>query len=252
MLTEHEAKKIVLEYLNSITPPEIVLIEEKTIERPHGWIFFYQTKEYFETAKCQCWLMAYAPAYVEKANATITILNDFRKSSEETIREFEASSFGVTDFQCPELSRSSPLIKLPEIEPDQKAPVGMSYLLTKRRAMMFIQSLPATMSSEIKLMGPMTEKPCVQKTNTDYITYCYARIRLSKDKETCHLRLELWCINDSNIGKDADKILLHNIPKARDWISQIVSLHDYKPDEEHVYDLRFCRKLTTGTLLFIE
>jgi hypothetical protein len=51
MLTKEEALKLVSAELQRMSPPDdpFVIVEDCTIERPFGWVIFYNAKKYLET-----------------------------------------------------------------------------------------------------------------------------------------------------------------------------------------------------------
>jgi hypothetical protein len=51
MLTMEEAKKIALDDIKSAIDPkyEAVILDEYTLAKPYGWVFIYNSREYFET-----------------------------------------------------------------------------------------------------------------------------------------------------------------------------------------------------------
>ena len=52
-MNQQEAQRVALEYLESRAgvDPELQLeiLEQATIEKPYGWVFFYQSKKYLKT-----------------------------------------------------------------------------------------------------------------------------------------------------------------------------------------------------------
>ena len=50
MLTLDEARAIVMKNLPKMGPPiELVIIDEETIVKPYGWVFFFTSKQWLET-----------------------------------------------------------------------------------------------------------------------------------------------------------------------------------------------------------
>ena len=51
MLSKDQALQLVSERLSKMSPADDVFVvkEESTIEKPFGWVFFYNSKTFFET-----------------------------------------------------------------------------------------------------------------------------------------------------------------------------------------------------------
>jgi len=76
MLTKDEAKKLVEEIINRPDPsipnfPELVILDEATIERAFGWVFFYQTREYVETEDIETILVGNAPYIINRNDGSL-------------------------------------------------------------------------------------------------------------------------------------------------------------------------------------
>ncbi len=52
---------------------EACLVREKTIAKPYGWVFFYQSKELLETGKPSAHLAGNAPILVDRVNAELHV-----------------------------------------------------------------------------------------------------------------------------------------------------------------------------------
>jgi hypothetical protein len=69
MLTRDQARKLVQSQLDSQATEmgcEAVVIESATLERPFGWVFFYQSKEYLLTGNHSWMLAGNAPLIVDR------------------------------------------------------------------------------------------------------------------------------------------------------------------------------------------
>ena len=73
MYTYNQAKESVLRYINRLKkhiPEELdlecAIIEEQTIEKPYGWVFFYQSKQYLESDDIRGLLVGNSPILFEK------------------------------------------------------------------------------------------------------------------------------------------------------------------------------------------
>lgn len=85
------AKAIVSKVINSkyyAPGDELVIVDEDTIEKDYGWIFFYNSREFLETGEFSARVAGNGPIVIEKADGRITQLGTARPS-EEYIREFE-------------------------------------------------------------------------------------------------------------------------------------------------------------------
>ena len=74
MITAIEAQDIAIRYLENLeTEPGVTLklIDSETIEKPFGWVFFYNSKKYLETGELREMLAGNAPFIVDKNNGEI-------------------------------------------------------------------------------------------------------------------------------------------------------------------------------------
>ncbi|MBL8516428.1 MAG: hypothetical protein JNM76_05600 [Betaproteobacteria bacterium] len=76
MLTHSEARTLVERRIASITPDlpsgdVLVLVDDATIERPWGWVFFYTSKLWSETQEIQYAIAGNAPILVERATGEV-------------------------------------------------------------------------------------------------------------------------------------------------------------------------------------
>ena len=92
MLTEKPAAEAVaLEFLKSFCEPEALPIEilrDQTLERPYGWVFFYQSRRYLETGLISDALAGNGPLLVEKSGRIIPLPSGIKV--EEALRRHEA------------------------------------------------------------------------------------------------------------------------------------------------------------------
>jgi len=71
VLTKEDAKQLVFSRINEKDPyssdnAERVVLDDATIEKEYGWVFFYQSKKYLETGKINDALAGNAPIIVNK------------------------------------------------------------------------------------------------------------------------------------------------------------------------------------------
>jgi hypothetical protein len=90
-MTRDAAKQALEDYLRSLhsAPDEaVVILDEFTIEKPYGWIFFYQTKLYIETGNVSYALAGNGPVVVRAGTHEIETLST-AISTERAVAEFE-------------------------------------------------------------------------------------------------------------------------------------------------------------------
>ncbi len=74
MITEDEARQIVSDYVNFNFPyqdDELVIVDEETITKDYGWIFFSVNKKYLETGNFRDMIVGRGPVLFEKQTGTI-------------------------------------------------------------------------------------------------------------------------------------------------------------------------------------
>ena len=73
MLTISEARVIVEKAISELMPvdEEWVIVDDYTIEKPWGWVFFYNSREYVTTGDPQYQLIGNAPYIVNKATGEL-------------------------------------------------------------------------------------------------------------------------------------------------------------------------------------
>ena len=94
MLTREKAKEIIESKLNQPDPywpdkPKIVVIDEQTVEKEWGWVFFYNTTEYLKTEELDDALVGNAPYIVNKNTGEI-IETGTAYDIEHYIKEYES------------------------------------------------------------------------------------------------------------------------------------------------------------------
>jgi hypothetical protein len=90
-MNKQEAEKIAREYIRSIVEDKslaVEIIEDETIEKPYGWIFFYQSKQYLDTRDIRHVLVGNGPILVIKSGAVIHFPSAIPE--DEAIRRFAA------------------------------------------------------------------------------------------------------------------------------------------------------------------
>lgn len=66
----------------------IAIIESETVEKPYGWIFFYNSRRYLESGDLMCSLVGQGPVVVVAATSEIIELGSARPP-EVAIKELE-------------------------------------------------------------------------------------------------------------------------------------------------------------------
>lgn len=84
------AKALVLESIHeySAEPGKFVLLEDMTLEKPYGWVFFYDSARHQQTGHFLDMLGGNGPVVVESATGRVTQLGS-AKAPEKMIAAFE-------------------------------------------------------------------------------------------------------------------------------------------------------------------
>jgi hypothetical protein len=94
MIDKATARNLVeaeLKRLNQGNPDvELAIMDDATLERDFGWVFFWSSREFVETGDIQYGLLGNAPLIVDKEDGTLHVTGTGRPT-EEYIREFEES-----------------------------------------------------------------------------------------------------------------------------------------------------------------
>ena len=76
MLSLADARRIARAYLKSIEPEvglELALLDESTLERSFGWVFFYNSRSFVETTNFSDCLAGNAPLIVSRADGALHV-----------------------------------------------------------------------------------------------------------------------------------------------------------------------------------
>ena len=75
MITQEEAQRLVVEHLGRPdwlpSEDDWIVVEEATIEKPWGWVFFHTSKLWRETGESQYAIAGNAPVLVERESGRI-------------------------------------------------------------------------------------------------------------------------------------------------------------------------------------
>ena len=94
MLDLSRAQKLAEEEINrSYASPgdRLVVVEEETIEKEYGWIFFYTSRRFLETGDLNHMLAGNAPIVVDRQTGKVTWLGT-AEPLENYLRRYEESS----------------------------------------------------------------------------------------------------------------------------------------------------------------
>jgi len=97
MMTKQQAEEAVAAELRTkcqIPNDSFVIIENLTIEKPFGWVFFYDSKKYLETGNVDDAIAGNGPVFVNKHDGSIEFCGSY-KSVQEFISEHERKWAGV-------------------------------------------------------------------------------------------------------------------------------------------------------------
>ncbi len=94
-LTIEEARDLVRHQIHTPDPtgpdrPQHVIVDEHTIERPWGWVFFYNDRRYLETGSSKYVLFGNAPYIVNRFTGEVKVTGT-AYPIEDYLAEYEAS-----------------------------------------------------------------------------------------------------------------------------------------------------------------
>lgn len=91
MIDYSTAESIVKQYLASRAGHnrEFAVMDKLTIERPFGWVFFYNSKQFLETRDISQALVGNAPLIVDRADGSVHVTGT-AEPTEHYIKEYEA------------------------------------------------------------------------------------------------------------------------------------------------------------------
>jgi hypothetical protein len=91
MVTKEQAKEKVTEYVNRVYPypdDEYVVIDEETITKDYGWLFFLVNKRYLETQNISNMLVGLGAVLFEKQSQNIIVFGS-ALSGESHLEQYE-------------------------------------------------------------------------------------------------------------------------------------------------------------------
>jgi hypothetical protein len=91
-MTREDAQALVLRRLNAaydVAGDELVILDEETVEKDYGWVFFYTSRRFRETGSISDMLAGNGPVVVEREGGDIHLLSA-AVPPDEAIREYES------------------------------------------------------------------------------------------------------------------------------------------------------------------
>jgi Immunity protein 35 len=74
MWSYRKARILAQNWLDLATSIEVTIIDEATISKPYGWVFFYQSTDYLKTENISDMLAGNAPILVDRINGELKVL----------------------------------------------------------------------------------------------------------------------------------------------------------------------------------
>ena len=90
MLTYAKAERLASLWVELSTDGDCEIQPEVTIDRPYGWVFFYQSKEYLKHGRFEDQSLGNAPIIVDRVNGELNVAGT-AKPIEEYLKEYEAA-----------------------------------------------------------------------------------------------------------------------------------------------------------------
>lgn len=90
MLTFSQALELAETWVRVRTEDRCVILKKKTMKRPYGWVFFYQSREYVASGDIMHMVAGNAPILVERVNAEIRVTGT-AKPLEEYLKIYEST-----------------------------------------------------------------------------------------------------------------------------------------------------------------
>jgi hypothetical protein len=91
VITRQHAEELALGYVDEVgrdVPGGVSLMSESTIEKPYGWVFFFNSARFFETGDQLEALGGNSPILVASASGQVTLLGT-AKPVADSLRQFE-------------------------------------------------------------------------------------------------------------------------------------------------------------------
>ena len=88
MIEYKDALDIAKKHLSINETSKNVILEENTIEKEFGWVFFYQSRKFLETGDYRFYLLGNSPLIINRNNGEVHVTGTAR-SAEYYINEYE-------------------------------------------------------------------------------------------------------------------------------------------------------------------
>ena len=90
MLTKTEAMELVSKklLLDGHPDDQLVIVEQYTIEKPFGWVFFFNSKKFLDTGIFRYRLLGNGPVIVNKVSGAVEF-HGSNKPPEDIIKDYE-------------------------------------------------------------------------------------------------------------------------------------------------------------------
>lgn len=88
MFSYAKAKSLAQLWIELNSQTEVQLIDEETISKTYGWVFFYQSKKYLETENFSEMLVGNAPILINRINGELKVLGTAH-TVEHYLEEYE-------------------------------------------------------------------------------------------------------------------------------------------------------------------
>jgi hypothetical protein len=73
MWTYEKARRVVAAYVAALTDDDGAILDTQTIEKPYGWVFFYQNRAYIETGNDLEAYVGNAPLIFDRGSGEIRV-----------------------------------------------------------------------------------------------------------------------------------------------------------------------------------
>ena len=92
MISFQQARELVQNALDrayEVPDDSCVIVDSYTIEKPFGWLFFYQSRRFFESGESGYQLAGNGPVFVSRRDGRLEFYGS-RPTTEEIVAEIEA------------------------------------------------------------------------------------------------------------------------------------------------------------------
>ncbi len=90
MLSYHQALALAETWVHVVHGDWLVVIQDRVVKKPYGWVFFHTSKKYLETKDRRDQVAGNAPIIVDRINGEIRVTGT-AKSLDTYLAEYEAT-----------------------------------------------------------------------------------------------------------------------------------------------------------------